>query len=133
MSPRKGTAMLTLQYVSHGELQGLKSPERIQKLLDIVKQNKIILLEGRLRPAEETEMISRTMQEIDDKFKGIEISQINAQNDDAFLKKMRSLLVKLLLGDRQGLTIIGPATIVKEIKQDPDKIQLYTEEPRKKR
>jgi len=33
----------------------------------------------------------------------------------------------LLLGNRSGLTIIGPANVVKEIKQDPDKIQLFTQ------
>jgi len=126
--------MLTLQYVPYADLQGLKSPERVQKLLGLVKQNKIILLEGKLRPEEETELISRTMQEIDDKFKGIEISPIMAGGkDEAFLAKVRGLLARVLLGDRQGLTIIGPATIVKEIKQDPDKIQLLTEEPKKRR
>jgi len=40
---------------------------------------------------------------------------------------LRKNLVEFLLGDRQGLTIVGPATIVKEIKQDPDKIQLFTQ------
>ena len=34
----------------------------------------------------------------------------------------------MMLGDRQGLTIIGPATIVSEIKKNPDKIELYTKE-----
>ncbi len=34
----------------------------------------------------------------------------------------------MVLGDRQGMTIIGPANVVKEIKQDPDKIQLFTKE-----
>ena len=30
-----------------------------------------------------------------------------------------------MLGNRIGFTIIGPATIVREIKQDPGKIQLF--------
>jgi hypothetical protein len=38
-----------------------------------------------------------------------------------------------LLGDRSGLTIIGPASVVKAIKKDPNKIELYTSEKRKKR
>ena len=36
------------------------------------------------------------------------------------------MLYKLLLGNRQGLTIIGPATIIKEIKKNPNKIELLT-------
>jgi len=30
----------------------------------------------------------------------------------------------MLVGERDALTIIGPATIVKEIKRDPSKMQL---------
>jgi hypothetical protein len=37
------------------------------------------------------------------------------------------------LGERQGLTIIGPASIVKEIKKDPNKIQLLTKPPAQKK
>jgi len=37
-------------------------------------------------------------------------------------------MVNMLLGDRQGFTIIGPATIVKEIKNDPDKIELMMQD-----
>ena len=36
------------------------------------------------------------------------------------------MLVKVFMGDRDGLTIIGPATIIKEIKRNPDKIELFT-------
>ena len=34
----------------------------------------------------------------------------------------------LLLGDREGLTIIGPASVVKKIEKNPDKIELFTKE-----
>ena len=43
-------------------------------------------------------------------------------------KKGRIFFLASLLGDRQGLTVIGPATIVKEIKKDPNKIELLTKE-----
>ena len=41
--------------------------------------------------------------------------------------KLKARMVNFLLGNRSGLTIIGPANVVKEIKQDPDKIQLLTQ------
>ncbi len=47
------------------------------------------------------------------------------------LSTVRAGMVNWILGDRTGVTIIGPATVVKEIKQDPDKIQLYTKEFKK--
>jgi hypothetical protein len=61
--------MLTLQFVPYTEIEQLSSARRIQKLLNIVKQNKIVLLEGRLKKEEETDLIEITMEEIDDKFK----------------------------------------------------------------
>jgi len=36
------------------------------------------------------------------------------------------------LGDRQGLTLVGPANIVKKVKKDPKKLQFMIEESKKK-
>jgi len=99
-----------------------------------VHDNKIVLLEGRLRKTEEVELIRRTMEAINAKFTGIELSVIYPESKDtAFVKKLREKFISLLLGDRQGFTIIGPANIIKEIKQDPDKIQLLMQEKRKRK
>lgn len=127
--------MLTLQFIPHSDIASLNAAERVEKLLKIVKDEKIILLEGKLRPQEEADLIKKTMESISDKFKGIEISPINVkkQEDIRFTEKIKAALINMLLGDRKGLTIIGPASIVKEIKQDPDKIQLLTEDPSKRR
>lgn len=121
--------MLTLQFIPYNEMENLDSKQRINKLLKSVKSNKIVLMEGRLKSNEEAELIRKTMEEISPEFKGIELSVVNTPNTDAkIMKKFKSVLVNMLLGDRHGLTIIGPAKIIKEIKQDPDKIQLLTEE-----
>lgn len=121
--------MLTLQFIPYREIEYLDSARRIKKLLKIVRDNKIVLLEGRLKKTEEAELIEKTMSEISSKFKGIELSVVYPDSKDfAFFKKIRETLINLLLGNRQGFTIIGPASIIKEIKQDPDKIQLLTED-----
>ncbi len=119
---------LTLQFIPYQEIDGLSSKERIKKLLAVAKQNKIVLMEGRLTPEEEGSLIQKTMESIDKKFKGIELAVLypDAGNQE-FLGKLKSRLVNLLQGNRAGLTIIGPASVVKEIKQDPDKIQLLTQ------
>lgn len=121
--------MLTLQFIPYYEIEHLSSAKRVKKLLDIVKDNRIVLLEGRLRRQEETDLIEITMEEIDDKFKGIELSVIQPeQQSNEIFSKVKRGFVNLLLGDRIGFTIIGPANVVKEIKKDPDKIQLLVEE-----
>lgn len=126
--------MVTLQLVPYAEIEALTSVGRIRKLLNIAKEDKIVLLQGRLRKDEETELIKATMEEIDKAFKGIEMAVINPSASNlSGLQKLRSDVITTLLGDRQGLTIIGPANVVRKIKKDPDKIELLTKEARRKK
>jgi len=124
--------MLTLQFVPYHEIEELSSAKRIQKLMNIVKQNKIVLLEGRLKKEEETDLIEITMEEIGDKFKGIELAVINPEQEVAGFDRFMKGFYSPLLGDRQGMTIIGPATVIKEIKKNPNKIELFTQEAKKR-
>ena len=126
--------MVTIQFVPYTEIERLSGLGRIRKLLNIAKMNKIVLLQGRLRKEEETELIKTTMEEIDKKFKGIELAVINpSQSAKDGLQKFKYDLLGMLLGESQGLTIIGPSSIVKSIKKDPNKIELLTSEARKRK
>jgi hypothetical protein len=125
---------LTLQFIPYSEIGSLGSDKKIQKLLKVVQEEKIILLEGKLKSSEKSDLIRKTMEEISEKFKGIEIEELDIENrDSAFFQKIKNIFINFLLGSRRGLTIIGPASIIKEIKKDPDKIQFFTEETRKRR
>ena len=126
--------MITLQFVPYNELSKLTPVGRIKKILDIAKENKIVLVEGRLKPEEEASLIQRTMEEVSKEFKGIELCTIypESKNGDAF-EKIKSKRINMIVGDRRGLTVIGPATIVKDIKRDPNKILLFTNNLGKKK
>lgn len=123
--------MITLQVVPYSEIDGLSSLGKIRKLLNVAKENKIVLLQGRLKKEEEKELIKTTMEEINKDFKGIELATLNP--DENSKSKVKSMLANFLLGDRQGMTIIGPASIVKEIKKDPSKIELFTTDTKKRK
>jgi len=127
--------MVTLQILPYAEIEHLSSLGRIRKILNIAKENKIVLLQGRLKKDEESELIKTTMEEIDKNFKGIELAVLypNEKKDKNVVDSIKSSIVNSLLGDRQGLTIVGPASIVKEIKKDPSKIELLTKENKKKK
>lgn len=100
----------------------------MQRILEPVKNNQIVVLEGKLEPKEEAELIQETMREIDECFKGIEFSYIDPHPDhDVLIEKIRNTLLHLLLGNREGFTVIGPNHLIKEIKKNPHKIQLITE------
>ena len=123
--------MVTLQLVPYSKIEKLTSVGRIRKLLNIAKENKIVLLQGRLRKEEETELIKATMEEINAAFKGIELAVIDPRSSDLRgMSRFREGFANMLLGNRQGMTVIGPASVVKQIKKDPDKIELFTKETR---
>lgn len=123
--------MVTFQFIPYHEIENLTAAKRVNKLLNIVKDDRIVIMEGRLRKEEEADLIEITMEEIDAKFKGIELSVIypDKSKQDA-MQRVKGTFATILLGDRQGLTIIGPASIVKKIERNPDKIELFTKEAR---
>jgi len=126
--------MVTFQFIPYSNIEHLTSAKRVNKILNIVKNDKIVILEGRLRKQEEADLIEITMEEISQKFKGIELSVVYPDKDKYVgLQKIKAGFVNMLLGDRQGLTIIGPASIVRKIEQNPNKIELFTRETRKKK
>jgi hypothetical protein len=89
-------------------------------------------MQGRLRPEEEAGLIQKTMEQIDKDFRGIEVCTVYPEESKLeSLKQIRNEMFKLLLGNRDGITIIGPASVVKEIRRDPNKIQLLTLEKSK--
>jgi len=119
--------MLSFQFVPYSEIRSLDSDQRIRRLLRLVKSHNIIIINGKLKSKEEAELIRRTMESIDKEFKGIEIGSVEPKN----VNKIRQGLMKLLFNEEQGFTIIGPATVIKEIKQNPGKLQLYMQEQKK--
>lgn len=126
--------MVTLHFVPYTDIEQLSSVGRIRHLLNIAKQNKIVLLQGRLKKEEEAELIKTTMEEINKAFRGIELAVINPQQSElSGLSRMKYDLLGMLLGDRSGLTIIGPANVVKAISKDPNKIELYTKDVKRKK
>ncbi|MBS3109738.1 DUF2073 domain-containing protein [Candidatus Woesearchaeota archaeon] len=126
--------MVTLQFVPYTDIEQLSSVGRIRHLLNIAKQNKIVLLQGRLKKEEEAELIKVTMEEINRQFRGIELAVINPQQSQiGGFTKVKYDILGMLLGDRSGLTIIGPASVVKAISKDPNKIELYTRNAKKRK
>ena len=71
---------------------------------------------------------------INSKFKGVEIGIIGPQSirETELTKIIKANLINIILGKRRGLTIIGPANIVKEIKKDPNRLQLFMTSPKKR-
>ena len=126
--------MLTVQIVPYSDIENLSSLGRIRKLLNLAKEDKLVLLQGKLKKEEEAELIKATMEEINREFKGIELAIMDStSNDLTGFNKIKSDLLNAVLGNRQGLTVIGPANIVKKIKQDPINLQVIIEDSKKRK
>lgn len=127
MKHKKKIKGVSLQVIPFSEFQDLSIAERIRKILNITLGNKICILHGRLRPEEEARLIEDTMAMVDHvkDFKGIELAVIEPNlNKAALFVKFKHNIAKRLVGDSNALTVIGPASIVKEIRKDPKKIEL---------
>ncbi len=127
---RKKIRGLSLQVIPFSELQQLSISERVKKILNLVLGNKIVIIQGRLRAEEEARLIEDTMALVDHvkNFKGIELAVVEPNMKDAnIFIKFKYGFAKKLVGDSNALTVVGPSSIVKEIKRDPRKIELMLE------
>jgi hypothetical protein len=117
----------SIQFLPYSEIKNLNSTERIKKILNIILGNNILILQGKLKSEEETRLIEDTMAMIGHikNFKGIELAVISSNGDSGFFDKLKMGIANALSGgDLGAITIVGPATIVKEIKRNPKKIEL---------
>ncbi|MFA7707840.1 MAG: DUF2073 domain-containing protein [Candidatus Pacearchaeota archaeon] len=121
-----GIKGVTLHFMPYSEIAGLESIERIKKLLKIILNHKVVILQGRLTAEEETRLIEDTMIMIGNisGFKGVELAVIEQGDNLTAMQKIKFGIAKAITGQQNALTIIGPATIVKEMKKDPKKLEV---------
>jgi hypothetical protein len=125
-SDKKSNKDLTIHFMPYSEIAKEDTMSRIKKLMGLILENKIIILQGRLKPEEETKLIETTMTLIGNLkgFQGVEISTLSGDADQNTFDKVRHNIARILVGEQDAITLIGPATFVKEIKRDPKKIEL---------
>ncbi|MEM3364568.1 MAG: DUF2073 domain-containing protein [Candidatus Micrarchaeia archaeon] len=111
---------IRIEFVSAAVLRDMESAKRIEYLLRVIKRGCLVVLEERLGPEEERLLIEETMNLVNDKFTGIEISSLGANSTSQWREK----IIRFLGGKTSGLTVIGPAKMIKEIKNDRSKINL---------
>jgi hypothetical protein len=118
---------LSIHIMPYSEIKQLTITERVKKILNLILGNRVVILQGRLRPEEEIRLIEDTMAMVDHikTFKGIELAVVDANQSEGFFDKMLKGIARGLTGESNSLTVIGPASIVKEIKKDPSKIEVF--------
>lgn len=117
---------LTIHFMPYSEIAKEDSISRIKKIVGLVLENKIIVLQGRLKVEEETKLIETTMALIGNikNFQGVEISTLSGEINGGLFDRIRHNIARILVGEQDAITLIGPASFVKDIKKDPKKIEL---------
>jgi hypothetical protein len=118
---------LTIHFMPYSEISRDDTITRIKKILGIVLKGKIIILQGKLKIEEEAKLIENSMMLIGNipGFAGIEIASLSSENENrSMFEGVRRNIAKILVGEQDAITIIGPASVVKEMKKDPKKIEL---------
>ncbi|MDI9615564.1 MULTISPECIES: DUF2073 domain-containing protein [Methanothermobacter] len=110
---------LKMDFLSSEALEDKSSMEKISMIIDRVKDGDILVLEGSLSPSEEAELIETTMREIDvENFVGIDIYTLE-KDEKAFLGLSKRRTV--------GLTIIGPANVMRTVKRKSNFLSMIAE------
>ena len=106
-----------IHLISHETVEKMGTEEKIRFILDEVEAGKVLVLERGLTPQEEAKLIEQTMREIDpDNFIGIEMQSYG-------MDRGKNLLQRVAMGGpRPRMAVIGPASLLKLVSKDNQKI-----------
>ena len=106
-----------IHLISHETVEKMGTEEKIRFILDEVEAGKVLVLERGLTPHEEAKLIEQTMREIDpDNFIGIEMQSYG-------MDRGKNLLQRVAMGGpRPRMAVIGPASLLKLVSKDNEKI-----------
>jgi hypothetical protein len=101
--------------------------DKYTHMLNDLKSDTIILVDAKLTPEEESQLIEETMKRVSERFSGIEMSSVDIMGDSkaSGFERLRNSMVEMILGKKRGMTIIGPAKIIHKIKKNPQELLLY--------
>jgi hypothetical protein len=124
---KKNLKDLTIHFMPYSEIANEDAIGRIKKIMGLILKNKIIILQGKLSADEEVRLIENSMTLIGNipGFQGVEIAALSGENENRGLfERVRRNIAKILVGEQDAITIIGPASVVKEMTKDPKKVEV---------
>lgn len=121
--------MIKIQVLSYSELSNLNTNQRVKKILKLIEKDFVVVLSGKLNVQEKNELYKENLNHISEdlSFHGIEIAELFEQSNKKWVDKIKSFFSNALFGRELGMTLIGPADVIKEIKQNPSKIEILAD------
>jgi hypothetical protein len=133
---------LKIDFVSSEVLNRKDEKNRINYILEVVKDGTILVTDGVMNPDEELSLIRETMRRVDSGFPGIEVCSLKRETrgyqrllENIFDQRYTvEKLVSRITGRSEprmdmkyGMTLIGPSKFIKDIKKNPDSFSVLTE------
>ncbi|MEO2241020.1 MAG: DUF2073 domain-containing protein [Euryarchaeota archaeon] len=115
---------IKVEVMARSALKDMSRSELIEYVIRRAKDGAVIVFEGQLNPDLLTEIIRRTMEEVDlEEFTGIDIYVVPPKRAT---RRSGKGLMKRLLGRRyeEGMTVISPANVLKDLEKGEDFITL---------
>ncbi|MFP4115815.1 MAG: DUF2073 domain-containing protein [Candidatus Aenigmatarchaeota archaeon] len=109
-----------IEFLSQLRLQEKAFEEKLDLIMDSVKENNILVLEEALDPEEKAKLIEKSMEECDEDFPGIEFSGFDARQN--WLEKILGSLTGKEKKD--GLLIVGSSDVMEKVEEDKDAISM---------
>lgn len=110
---------INLELISGSKTESMGKMEKIQYILDKVKDGKIVVVENGLTPEEESTLIEQTMMGIDEEFTGIEIeSYVEPERSTSLFAKLTEKFTSV-----KTPKIIGPAEKVESVYKDTEHLK----------
>lgn len=114
--------MLAIQYLPYHRIKSMRREDRIEMILSFLRTDRMIIIDGRLDSRDEATLIHKTMSEINEDFHGIELVVLHDTGHSNTLARTKHSVANALTGRNPGLTVIGPASIISEMRQYPENI-----------
>ncbi|MFP4401619.1 MAG: DUF2073 domain-containing protein [Candidatus Nanoarchaeia archaeon] len=115
---------MEVKIISNSVLKGLESSKKVDKIYRLVKDGSLVVIEGRLNNDEELALTSKSLKHVNESFSGIDIAFLNKSKENNLFEKLRYKLAAYLLRYEIGITVVGPSKKVKELKMNPEQIDI---------
>jgi hypothetical protein len=113
---------VTIEFLSKEKLETDAFDEKLDFVLEKVKDDAVLVLSEAWTPKEKRELIQTSMEEIDDDFPGVEFMGLDSASSR--LEKAREIVYKKFLKEeyRSGITIVGNSRVMEKIKEERDSV-----------
>lgn len=113
---------VTIEFLSKEKLNSTDFDEKLDLVLEKVRDNAVLVLEESWAPSEKRELIKTSMEEVDDDFPGVEFMGLDSSTTR--IEKARSFIYDHFLNEeyRRGITIVGNSRVMEKIKEEKDTV-----------